>query len=124
MPAPALRTAPLRLRRMSILLLLERASRLQSRKSRKRSTSWKGVFSLGVGCWALSVQRFLIKQNLAMSIRYLLITCLFSHSAQITAVSAATSADNPLLTESALPFHYPPFDKIKDVDFAPAMDAG
>src|SRR5205823_7769282 len=87
-------------------------------------TPWKGVFSLGVGCWALSVQRFLIKQNLAMSIRYLLITCLFSLSAQITAVSAATSADNPLLTGSALPFHYPSFDKIKDADFAPAMDAG
>jgi peptidyl-dipeptidase Dcp len=47
---------------------------------------------------------------------------------QITAVSAATSSptstDNPLLTESALPFHYPPFDKIKDGDFAPAMEAG
>jgi peptidyl-dipeptidase Dcp len=28
------------------------------------------------------------------------------------------------MTESALPFHYPPFDKIKDGDFTPAMDAG
>src|SRR5437764_6914475 len=52
------------------------------------------------------------------------ISCVFFLSAQITAVSAATSADNPLLTESALPFHYPPFDKIKDDHFAPAMDAG
>jgi peptidyl-dipeptidase Dcp len=59
---------------------------------------------------------------------YCFISCVFFLSAQITAVSAATSspnaAGNPLLTESALPFHYPPFDKIKDGDFAPAMDAG
>jgi peptidyl-dipeptidase Dcp len=33
-------------------------------------------------------------------------------------------ADNPLLTESALPYHIPPFDKIKDEYFAPAMEAG
>jgi len=43
---------------------------------------------------------------------------------QITAVSAANSADNPLLQESALPYHYPPFDQIKDQDFAPAIEAG
>ena len=29
-------------------------------------------------------------------------------------------ADNPLLTESSLPYHVPPFDKIKDEHFAPA----
>src|SRR2546423_1391634 len=55
---------------------------------------------------------------------YYFISCVFFLSAQITAVSAATSADNPLLTESALPFHYPPFDKMKDEHFTPAMDAG
>ena len=43
---------------------------------------------------------------------------------QITAVSAATSPENPLLKESSLPFHYPPFDKIKNEDFKPAMEAG
>jgi peptidyl-dipeptidase Dcp len=32
--------------------------------------------------------------------------------------------DNPLLTESSLPYHVPPFDKIKDEHFAPAMEAG
>ena len=53
-----------------------------------------------------------------------IIACALLNTAQITAVSAAAPADNPLLTESALPFHYPPFDKIKDGDFAPAMDAG
>jgi peptidyl-dipeptidase Dcp len=31
---------------------------------------------------------------------------------------------NPLLTESALPFHMPPFDKIRNEDFAPAYEKG
>lgn len=43
--------------------------------------------------------------------------------AQITAVFAAES-DNPLMTESALPFHYPAFDKLKDEHFVPAIEAG
>jgi len=33
-------------------------------------------------------------------------------------------ADNPLLVESVLPYHLPPFDKIKDEHFVPATDAG
>lgn len=32
--------------------------------------------------------------------------------------------ENPLLTESPLPFHYPQFDLIKDEQFAPAYTAG
>src|SRR2546421_6520154 len=59
-----------------------------------------------------------------MLLRHCIIACALLNAAQITAVSAAAPADNPLLTESGLPFHYPPFDKIKDGDFAPAMDAG
>src|SRR5438034_10364609 len=43
---------------------------------------------------------------------------------QITAVSAADPVDNPLLKESTLPYHLPPFDKIKDEDFVPAIEAG
>jgi peptidyl-dipeptidase Dcp len=31
---------------------------------------------------------------------------------------------NPFYTESSLPFHAPPFDKIKDTDFQPAIEAG
>src|SRR3984893_1799660 len=52
------------------------------------------------------------------------IGCALLISAQTTAVSMASSADNPLLTESALPYHMPPFDKIKDEHFAPALEAG
>ncbi len=35
----------------------------------------------------------------------------------------AATSDNPLLKESTLPFHMPPFDKIKDENFAPAYQA-
>src|SRR6476620_6624151 len=31
---------------------------------------------------------------------------------------------NPFAKESSLPFHYPPFDKIKNADFMPAIEAG
>src|SRR5437660_2233095 len=43
---------------------------------------------------------------------------------QITSVSAADPIDNPLLKESTLPYHLPPFDQIKDQHFVPAMEAG
>src|SRR5262252_9104550 len=60
-----------------------------------------------------------------MSIRFFFLTCVFPLLAQITAVSAADSMpDNPLLKESALPYHFPPFDKIKNEDFQPAIEAG
>ncbi len=35
-----------------------------------------------------------------------------------------TSSSNPLLTASSLPFQAPPFDKIKDSDFKPALEEG
>ncbi len=37
--------------------------------------------------------------------------------------TAAARGDNPLLTESTLPYHMPPFDKIKNEHFAPAYTA-
>ncbi len=44
--------------------------------------------------------------------------------AQTSPVQNPDIADNPLLTESSLPYHVPPFDKIKDEHFAPATEAG
>ena len=38
--------------------------------------------------------------------------------------SATPMTENPLLEESSLDFHYPPFDKIKDEHFAPAYEQG
>src|SRR5947209_160283 len=52
------------------------------------------------------------------------VTCVFVLSAQITAVSAADPSDNPLAMESVRPYHYPPFDKIGDEHFVPAIEAG
>ena len=38
--------------------------------------------------------------------------------------SPPAAGANPLLAESTLPYHTPPFDKIKDEHFVPAIDAG
>ena len=59
-----------------------------------------------------------------MRIVHLLTVSALLTALQITAVSAADSTNNPLLSESTLPFHYPQFDKIKNEDFTPAIEAG
>lgn len=41
-----------------------------------------------------------------------------------TASTAAFGPDNPFYAPSKLPFHAPPFDKIKDEDYQPAIEAG
>ena len=41
-----------------------------------------------------------------------------------SAPSSPAAGDNPFLVESTLPYHAPPFDKIKDEHFVPAIDAG
>src|SRR5258707_15455082 len=44
---------------------------------------------------------------------------------QYAPLPAATApAANPFFTESTLPFHAPPFDKIKDSDYTPAIEEG
>src|ERR1051326_5963154 len=53
---------------------------------------------------------------------HFIIICVLFGLAQITAVSAADLKQNPVATESALPYHDPQFDKIKDDDFVPAME--
>ena len=37
---------------------------------------------------------------------------------------ASFGPDNPFYAQSTLPFHAPPFDRIKDSDYQPAIDAG
>src|SRR5262245_48929154 len=44
--------------------------------------------------------------------------------AQTSPVQNSNTADNPLLAESSLPYHVPPFDKIKDEHFTPAIEQG
>jgi len=50
------------------------------------------------------------------------VSCLAIAAAPIAAQTLAEQ--NPLLTKSTLPFEAPPFDRIKDSDFQPAMDEG
>src|SRR6516164_10784399 len=52
------------------------------------------------------------------------IICVLLALAPITAVSADDLNNNPLAIESSLPYHYPPFDKIKDEHFVPSIEAG
>ena len=39
-------------------------------------------------------------------------------------LAPAAAVENPLLTESTLPYQYPPFDRIKDDDYPPAFEKG
>jgi peptidyl-dipeptidase Dcp len=45
-------------------------------------------------------------------------------STPATAADATFGPSNPFYAPSRLPFHAPPFDKIKDEDYQPAIDAG
>ena len=45
-------------------------------------------------------------------------------AAALTAAESVASAPNPLLTESTLPYHLPPFGQFKDEHFAPAFKLG
>src|SRR5881275_744549 len=74
---------------------------------------------LGVERWTFSD-----KSHSLMRFAHFFTACALVNAAQITAVSAAAPVDNPLLKESTLPYHYPPFDKIKDAHFVPAIEAG
>ena len=42
----------------------------------------------------------------------------------VYAADAEFGPSNPFYAESTLPFHAPPFDKIKDMDYQPAIEAG
>src|SRR5215470_3211882 len=59
-----------------------------------------------------------------MSLRLCFFACALLKIAQITAVFAADLKDNPVAAESGLAYQYPPFDKIKDEHFVPAIEAG
>src|SRR5229473_2341519 len=60
---------------------------------------------LGVERWTFSD-----KSHSLMRFAHFFTACALLSAAQITAVSAADPVDNPLLKESALPYHYPPFE--------------
>jgi peptidyl-dipeptidase Dcp len=49
---------------------------------------------------------------------------LLASAAKAEDPAAAPMTENPFFSESTLAFHYPPFDKIKDSDYAPAFERG
>jgi peptidyl-dipeptidase Dcp len=57
-----------------------------------------------------------------------LVACVFIASSTASVSAAADDAkfgpSNPFYAPSSLPFHAPPFDKIKDQDYQPAIEAG
>jgi peptidyl-dipeptidase Dcp len=47
-----------------------------------------------------------------------------AQTSQTAGASVQAAAANPFFAESTLPFHAPPFDKIKDADYQPALEEG
>jgi peptidyl-dipeptidase Dcp len=70
-----------------------------------------------------------LKVNMKSRIPYLAtavagVIALMSSTISATAADAAFGPSNPFYAPSTLPFHAPPFDKIRDSDYQPAIDAG
>ena len=61
-----------------------------------------------------------------LSLTIMIVTGAIAISSANPALAAAADfgPSNPFFTPSTLPFHAPPFDKIKDKDFQPAIEAG
>ncbi len=58
------------------------------------------------------------------SIRTLLLGATAAAALAVCASAAPAPQDNPFAAPSTLPFHAPPFDKIKDGDYQPAFEQG
>ena len=67
-------------------------------------------------------------KNLRSTFWSLLILTMYSSIASVGTLAAAQSSsfgpENPFFASSTLPFEAPPFDKIKDNDYQPAIDTG
>src|ERR1700683_5332245 len=66
--------------------------------------------------------------HITKAILLIMTTVLNAGIIAINATKLAAAADfgpsNPFFTPSTLPFQAPPFDKIKDEDYQPAIEAG
>jgi len=71
----------------------------------------------------LNDQFFWLKRSMLTTGTILALCCA---STRLTGQTAAEAfgPNNPFYAPSTLPFHAPPFDKIKDSDYQPAIDAG
>jgi len=65
-----------------------------------------------------------MKRKYALLLVLCLIVPLTAQAATKTAAKKSTTAANPFYKVSTLPFHAPPFDKIKESHFKPALEQG
>lgn len=66
-----------------------------------------------------------MKMKINRTARFVALAALFLLVIQFAPRPAVTApVANPFFAESTLPFHAPPFDKIKDSDYTPAIEAG
>jgi peptidyl-dipeptidase Dcp len=71
-----------------------------------------------------NAQAFLLQASPARAIFAIVAVAIAGSAARAQSAGAAFSPSNPFYAPSDLPFHAPPFDKIKDSDYQPAIDAG
>src|SRR5579863_7288691 len=64
----------------------------------------------------------MLKQTIATLLSCVIVLIAISKPAR--AADAKFGPSNPFYAPSTLPFHAPPFDKIKDEDYQPAIEAG
>jgi peptidyl-dipeptidase Dcp len=65
-----------------------------------------------------------MKQKVCCALPLLILFCCFDAHSQKQMKSIKAFSSNPFATESKLPFHAPPFNKIKDKDYKPAFEEG
>jgi peptidyl-dipeptidase Dcp len=71
-----------------------------------------------------NAEAFLFRAFPAAAVLAIVALAIAACPAQAQSSGAAFSPANPFYAPSDLPFHAPPFDKIKDSDYQPAIDAG
>src|SRR5881394_1455745 len=65
-----------------------------------------------------------MRSSVAIILFVIFVMSLIALDKPATPARAATDVANPFFSESTLPFHAPPFDKIKDGDYQPAIEEG
>ena len=75
----------------------------------------------------MSQVRIMRMKRTALTMQTLIVVgavALATGTARAQKSGAGLGPDNPFYAASTLPFHAPPFDRIKDSDYQPAIDAG
>lgn len=65
-----------------------------------------------------------VRKPVSLSLLFCIAAMNVMTTASAESSAAAMTANNPFATRSTLPYQLPPFDKITDADYGPAMEAG